>query len=95
MFSKAVQLPSGDVQLVYCKTQEAVRKCLERLFGVFLRRYKVIFVSSELLSAYRMKYVAFSADILHNMTVDKCRDNYIWNGVNGFIRYYEDYECDL
>ena len=95
IFAKTLQLPAGQSQSKYCKTQEAARKCVERLFGVLFRRYKVMFVSSELWCPSRMKDIACAAVILHNMTVEKRRRNYTGDGVNGMSRYFENEDSYL
>eukprot|EP00173_Palmaria_palmata_P000895 Plantae.Rhodophyta-Palmaria_palmata.ctg14594.p1 GENE.Plantae.Rhodophyta-Palmaria_palmata.ctg14594~~Plantae.Rhodophyta-Palmaria_palmata.ctg14594.p1 ORF type:complete len:146 (+),score=19.96 Plantae.Rhodophyta-Palmaria_palmata.ctg14594:386-823(+) len=72
----------------FSKSQEAVRKCVERVFGVLFRRFRVMFVASELLSAEKMQIVAKACIILHNMVVEQRRDSYTGDGAHGASASY-------
>ena len=47
VFVKTLTDPHNEKTKTFCRRQEGVRKCVERVFGVFFRRFEMLFVSSE------------------------------------------------
>lgn len=72
--------------------QEGAKKCVERLFGVVLTRYKVLFTPNELWSVEFMKTVAQAAVVMHNMTVGTRRVFYSRDRVGGLSVDFIDIE---
>lgn len=81
----------------FSAAQEGVRKCVERVFGVLFRRFKIMFTASELHSSADMMCIAKACAILHNMVVEVRREFYTGDGGSGLSAFFcnEDDPCDL
>jgi Plant transposon protein len=90
IFVRSLREPKNEKQRSFCRLQEGVRKCVERVFGVFFRRFKVMFVSSELWSVEKMGVIAKACVILHNMIVEVRKDTYSSDGARGLSRTFQD-----
>ena len=85
--NRAASIEQGKI---FFRRQEAVRKCVERLFGVLYRRYKSFFVASEKMSATKVRHIAITAAIMHNMTVEIRKSSYTSDGGGGVSRLYDE-----
>lgn len=89
IFIKSVQ-EAGTARLTWYKArQEGARKCVERLFGVLFRRFKIMFIPSEIWSVAIMTSVAKAAIVMHNMIVESRRDSYLSDGVGGISASFD------
>jgi Plant transposon protein len=61
--------------------QEAVRKSVERVFGVHFKRFNITYQPSRLHHVETMRSVVFARVFLHEMIVEVRRDGYA--GVSG------------
>ncbi|CDF33411.1 unnamed protein product [Chondrus crispus] len=97
IFVKSLSTPSSRKEKLYCKLQEGVRKCVERVFGVLFRRFKLLYFACELWSVERMKTIAEAAVILHNQIVEARRDSYCSDGAGGLSANFnsDDDETDM
>lgn len=97
IFLQTLSDAAFEKEKCYVKAQEGVRKCVERIFGVPFRRFKILFVASELWDPEKMEMIAKCCVILHNMIVEQRRDTYTSDGGRGLSRHYseENDETDL
>lgn len=63
--------------------QESIRKCVEQVFGVLYQRFKLLFVACEYWNVDKMRSIATTAVILHNMIVESRRSTYCSDGTGG------------
>lgn len=92
IFTKSVP-EGGTARLTWLKArQEGARKCVERLFGVLFRRFKIIFIPSELWSVAIMTSVAQAVIVRHNMIVESRRESYVSDGVGGMSESFDNAE---
>lgn len=83
IFIRTISDPQTRKQMTFSSAQEGARKCVERVFGVLFRQFKILFVGSELWSPVKMQVIAKACVILHNMVVEKRCDQYTSDGVGG------------
>lgn len=74
------------------KTQDAVRKSVERVFQVLFRRIKLLYVACEFWNIEKMLKIATVAVALHNMIVEDERSGYVSHGTSGRSQNFT--ECD-
>lgn len=84
IFMKSITEPTDKKSKLYAKVQESIRKCVERLFGVLYRRFKILYVGSEFWTVEKMKHVVSAAVIIHNMVVESRRGTYRSDGTAGY-----------
>ncbi|XP_023644414.1 putative nuclease HARBI1 [Capsella rubella] len=75
-FIQSIRLPQGMKNSLFSKKQEAVRKDVERAFGVLQARFAVIKNPSSLWDKNKMANVMKACIILHNMIVEDERHTY-------------------
>ncbi|XP_019091890.1 PREDICTED: uncharacterized protein LOC104780121 isoform X1 [Camelina sativa] len=80
-FIQSIRLPQGMKNSLFSKKQEAVRKDVERAFGVLQARFAVIKNPSRLWNKYKMANVIRSCIILHNMIVEDERHTYSYRNI--------------
>lgn len=73
---KTVSNPTTKKEEAYAKAQEAVRKDIERAFGVLTAWFHILDRPCRLLSRSDMAYVMQACIILHNMIVEERRSDY-------------------
>lgn len=83
VFIKTVSQPLTRKAKLYSTFQEAVRKCVERVFGVLFRRFKLLYIASEFWTMDKMHWLATAAVCLHNLIVEDRRESYTSDGANG------------
>ena len=98
IFIKTIPSATSTKMKYFSKCQEGVRKCVERVFGVLFRRFKLLYVASEFWTVSKMRDVASCAVCLHNMIVEERRDFYhsdgsggmsgTFYGVSGYYRHH-------
>uniref|UniRef100_A0A0D2ZPG2 DDE Tnp4 domain-containing protein n=1 Tax=Brassica oleracea var. oleracea TaxID=109376 RepID=A0A0D2ZPG2_BRAOL len=69
-FIQSIQLPQGPKHSLFAKTQESVRKDVERAFGVMQARFAVIKNPSNLWDKSKITNIMRACIILHNMIVE-------------------------
>jgi len=69
--------PSTEQQRVFNRLQEAIRKDVERLFGVLTRRFHVMLNPARFFTVPSMVLTAQAVAILHNMVVELRRSNFM------------------
>ena len=75
-FVKTLSKPRGPKQSHYCKVQEAVRKDVERAFGVLQARFQILDRPCKLWCSDAMTVIFRACVIMHNMIVEDERDDY-------------------
>uniref|UniRef100_A0A0D3CY82 DDE Tnp4 domain-containing protein n=1 Tax=Brassica oleracea var. oleracea TaxID=109376 RepID=A0A0D3CY82_BRAOL len=73
----AYYLADGPKHCLFAKHQEAVRKDVERAFGVLQARFAVVRNSSNLWYKNKIGNIMRACIILHNMIIEDERDSYI------------------
>ncbi|XP_074378196.1 uncharacterized protein LOC141719722 [Apium graveolens] len=74
---KTISDPQGNRRNYFAAAQEAVRKDVERTFGVLQSRFTIIRGPSHFWEIDTMKYIMMSCIILHNMMVKDERELHI------------------
>ena len=78
-FVKTISNPVDNKQKLFAKVQEAVRKDVERAFGVLQARFRILDTPCRLWNANSMRSIILCSIILHNMVVEDERDTYSSN----------------
>ena len=73
-FVKAFQSPQGNKKIHFTAVQEAVRKDVERAFGVLQKRFAMVRGPARFWSKEDLWYIMQACVILHNMIVEDERD---------------------
>ena len=73
-FVQSIRLPQTEKQSLFAKTQESVRKDVERAFGVLQARFAVVKNPSKLWDKEKIGNIMKACIILHNMIVQDERD---------------------
>jgi len=68
----------------YASFLEAVRKSVERVFGVLFKRFNVLYTPSRLWYSEDMRSILRSCCIIHNMLVEERRELFTGNGLGSF-----------
>lgn len=92
IFIQSIQDSTNRKDKHFSSAQEAIRKSVERVFGVLFKRFKLLFVACEYWSVDKMKSIATTAVILHNMIVEARRSSYTSDGTAGRSRYFDEDE---
>jgi hypothetical protein len=80
IFLQSILEPATERQKQIALLHEGVRKCVKKVLGVLFRRFKVMFVKSELWTSEKMNMIATACIVLHNTVVEVRR--YV-NGCDG------------
>ena len=75
-FIQSIRLPQGEKNSLFAKTQEAVRKDVERAFGVLQARFAVVKNPSKLWDKDKIANIMRACIILHNMIVEDERSSF-------------------
>ncbi|KAE9184116.1 hypothetical protein PF004_g23754 [Phytophthora fragariae] len=70
IFQRSIADPNNEKRRLYAKVQEAVRKDIERAFGVLQQRFRIIALPCKLWSSSAMGDVMLTCIILHNMSIE-------------------------
>eukprot|EP00918_Siedleckia_nematoides_P086144 GHVU01189648.1.p1 GENE.GHVU01189648.1~~GHVU01189648.1.p1 ORF type:complete len:440 (-),score=40.95 GHVU01189648.1:153-1472(-) len=70
VFQKPISQPQNEKEKVFAKTQEAVRKDVERGFGVLQARFGILATPARTWSSKRLKRTWKTCVIVHNMVVE-------------------------
>ena len=75
-FIQSIPLPQGPQAVLFAQRQEAVRKDVERAFGVLQARFAIVKNSALFWDKVKIGKIMRACIILHNMTVENERDGY-------------------
>ncbi|XP_013622692.1 PREDICTED: uncharacterized protein LOC106328737 [Brassica oleracea var. oleracea] len=75
-FIQSIRLPQSEKHSLFAKTQEAVRKDVERAFGVLQARFAVVKNPSKLWDKEKIANIMKACIILHNMIVEDERSTF-------------------
>ncbi|KAE9060940.1 hypothetical protein PF010_g30013 [Phytophthora fragariae] len=70
IFQSSISAPQGNKRKRYATEQEAVRKDVERTFGVLQQRFRILALPCKLWKVDAMNDVMLACIILHNMIVE-------------------------
>lgn len=73
-FVKTISAPRGNKRKLFAKTQEALRKDVERAFGVLQARFAIVRGPARFWDQTTLKEIMTACIILHNMIVEDERD---------------------
>ena len=74
-FIQSIRLPQGQKHSIFAQTQEAVRKDVERAFGVLQARFAVVRNPSNIWDKEKIGNIMRACIILHNMIVEDERSS--------------------
>ena len=74
-FIQSIRLPQGQKNSLFAQTQEAVKKDVERVFGVLQARFAVVRNPSHLWDKDKIANIMRACIILHNMIVEDERSS--------------------
>ena len=83
-FIQSIRLPQTEKHSLFAKKQEAVRKDVERAFGVLQARFAVVRNPSNLWDKHKIGNIMRACIILHNMTAEDERASRTQYVVPGF-----------
>ncbi|XP_056842963.1 uncharacterized protein LOC130495572 [Raphanus sativus] len=83
-FIQSIRLPQGPKNSLFTKTQESVRKDVERAFGVLQARFAVVKNPSNLWDKTKIGNIMKACIILHNMIVEDERGSYTLRNISEF-----------
>lgn len=89
-FIPSVRLPQGMKNSLFSRKQEAVRKDVERAFGVLQARFAVVKNPSPLWDKYKIANVMRACIILHNMIVEDERGTYSYRNIVSEFQHGEN-----
>jgi hypothetical protein len=69
-FVKTIREPGNRAEAEFAKAQEAARKDIERVFGVFLCRFAIVRVPARFWDIDTLKDIMTTCVILHNMIIE-------------------------
>ncbi|WZZ24729.1 hypothetical protein YC2023_008130 [Brassica napus] len=75
-FIQSIRLPQTEKQSLFAKSQESVRKDVERSFGVLQARFAVVKNPSKLWDKEKIGNIMRACIILHNMIVEDERSSF-------------------
>ncbi|XP_062098508.1 uncharacterized protein LOC133804360 [Humulus lupulus] len=75
-FVKTIPLPQGEKRKLFAQCQEAVRKDVERAFGVLQSRFAIVRGPARFWQRDVLKDIMYACIILHNIIVEDERDAY-------------------
>ena len=83
-FIQSIRLPQGQKHSLFAQTQEAVRKDVERAFGVLQARFAVVRNPSNIWDKEKIGNIMRACIILHNMIVEDERSSGTEDNVHEF-----------
>uniref|UniRef100_A0A0D3BQ98 DDE Tnp4 domain-containing protein n=1 Tax=Brassica oleracea var. oleracea TaxID=109376 RepID=A0A0D3BQ98_BRAOL len=75
-FIQSIQIPQGPKAVLFAQRQEAVRKDVERAFGVLQARFAIVKNPALFWDKVKIGKIMRACIILHNMIVEDERDGY-------------------
>ena len=78
-FVKTIPMPQGEKKKLFAQHQEAVRKDVERAFGVLQSRFAIIRGPARAWHMDTLKHIIYACIILHNMIIEDERHTYDGN----------------
>lgn len=87
-FIQSITDPSELKGKNFASNQEGIRKCVERVFVVLFKRFKLLFIACEFWSIDKMKQIVTAVVIIHNMIVEVRRENYESDGTADQSRFF-------
>ncbi|KAE8896831.1 hypothetical protein PF005_g21073 [Phytophthora fragariae] len=70
VFVKTISNPSGEKEKLYAKTQEGMRKDVERCFGVLQGRFAILARTAPFLDQGLLNDVWYACVVMHNMIIE-------------------------
>ena len=100
IFVTTLSAPSTRQERAFCSQQEAVRKGVERVFGVLFKQFGILAIPSSLFFCEDMQLIMQTCCILHNMIVEKRSKDYTGDGAGGTRSEHMQYstsdrECSM
>ena len=83
-FIQSIPLPQGPKAVLFAQHQEAVRKDVERAFGVLQSRFAIVKNPALFWDKVKIERIMRACIILHNMIVENERDGYSLFNVDEF-----------
>uniref|UniRef100_A0A0D3BC02 No apical meristem-associated C-terminal domain-containing protein n=1 Tax=Brassica oleracea var. oleracea TaxID=109376 RepID=A0A0D3BC02_BRAOL len=83
-FIQSISIPQGPKAVLFAQQQEAVRKDVERAFGVLQARFAIVKNSAFFWDKGKIEKIIRACIILHNMIVEGERDGYTQYDVSEF-----------
>jgi len=83
-FIQSIPLPQGPQAVLFAQRQEAVRKDVERAFGVLQARFAIVKNPALFWDKVKIGKIMRACIILHNMIVENERDGYTQYDVSEF-----------
>ena len=83
-FIQSISLPQGPKAVLFAQRQEAVRKDVERAFGVLQARFAIVKNPALFWDKAKIGKIMRACIILHNMIVEDERDGYTLLDVSEF-----------
>ncbi|XP_034569256.2 uncharacterized protein [Setaria viridis] len=94
-FVKSYRSPQGNKKVHFTKAQEAVRKDVERAFGVLQARFAMVKGPARFWDKDTLWYIMTAAIIMHNMIIENERDekeDYDYDQDGGEVLRPEEYQ---
>ena len=88
-FVKSMKSPLGNKNKYFCQAQEAVRKDVERAFGVLQSRFAIVRGPARFWDKETLREIMTACIIMHNMIVEDERDenaDFRYDGVGQLVR---------
>ncbi|KAG8047006.1 hypothetical protein GUJ93_ZPchr0008g12161 [Zizania palustris] len=97
-FVKTIQMPQGNKNKYFAKAQEAVRKDIERAFGVLQARFAIVRGPARFWDPYTLGEIMRACVIMHNMIIEDERDDdldFNFDGVGDPVIVSHEHTPDL
>uniref|UniRef100_A0A0D2ZYW3 DDE Tnp4 domain-containing protein n=1 Tax=Brassica oleracea var. oleracea TaxID=109376 RepID=A0A0D2ZYW3_BRAOL len=83
-FIQSIPIPQGSKAVLFAQRQEAVRKDVERAFGVLQARFAIVKNFALCWDKVKIGKIMRACNILHNMIVEDERDEYTQYDISDF-----------
>ena len=83
-FIQSIPIPQGLKAVLFAQHQEAVRKDVERAFGVLQARFAIVKNPALFWDKVKIRKIMRACIIFHNIIVENERDGYTQFDVSGF-----------
>ena len=94
MFVKSIASPMNDDENKFAKRHEHVRKDVERCFGVFILKFGILERSLRGWCIADIKTLVDCCAIIHNMTIEYRRNNFVFTNLRDIFEEAVDIECE-
>ena len=95
IFARPLSSPSNRAQYLYTTTLSAVRSCVERVFGVLLKRFGIISRPGRLWLSAVMNLVLKTCVIIHNMITERRKEYYTEDIEEYLSRFFSEEETPI